>query len=148
LAFVSTGASSRIAHRVAAADEEGERREETKMKKGKDRAVATISSEPKSADVSLFKTLQTARIKAAEKLDQFDSMLDPNPGDLSTIPTVLLSVGFLMEWYTDGINHELPGSLSSGFNKILQLCATKVAWCAAEHDALLNWSDSPEQQME
>jgi len=37
LAFVSAGASSRIAHRVAAAEEEGERRGETKMKSGEER---------------------------------------------------------------------------------------------------------------
>jgi len=111
------------------------------MKKGKDSAVATIGAEPKSADVSLFKALQTARIEAAEQLNQFDSMLDSDPSNFSTIPRVLLSVGFLMEWYTDGINDELPGELSSGFSKILQLCAENAASCAAERSALLEFPE-------
>jgi hypothetical protein len=42
---VSAGASSRIAHRVATADEEGERTGETKMKSG-ERNVAPTGSEP------------------------------------------------------------------------------------------------------
>jgi hypothetical protein len=73
---VSAGASSRIAHRVAAADEEGERRGETKMKTGEQREAIPMRQRQKNGDAGSlwneaeWKHMQEARNKVPTTLQE------------------------------------------------------------------------------
>jgi hypothetical protein len=135
------GASGRIAHRVAAADEEGERRGETKMKKIKGTKVATIAVTPDTTSKTLRHLLYDARAKSKTKIDQLDSILDSYRNQKDAVPEVLLSVHFLMDWYADGINEPLSGMVSGGLSRIIRRCAYETAARNGEHEELLEHSD-------
>jgi hypothetical protein len=138
---VSARASSRIAHRVAAADKDGERRGEMKMKKGKERKVAAIRIAPETSSKSLRQVLYEARENSEEKIDELNSILESYLNRKEAVPKVLLSIAFLMDWCTDGINEELSGPVSSGLGHIARRCAYETAARYAEHEELLGHSD-------
>jgi hypothetical protein len=95
---VSAGASSRIAHRVAAAEENGERTGETKMKSGKENVPprASIGDEPAFAYTC---------------------------NDRLNLEKGILSVSLLLLVLTDMGNEELDGRIAMGLGVALDRLA-------------------------
>jgi hypothetical protein len=114
---------------------------ETKMKKSKGTEVATIAVAPEITSKTLRQLLYDARGKSGEKINQLDSILDSNLNRRDDVPEVLLCIHFLMDWYTDGINEGLSGSVSNGLSRIILRCAYETAARYAEHEKLLEHSD-------
>jgi hypothetical protein len=111
------------------------------MKKGKGAEIATIAVTPETTGKTLRHLLYEARQNSEEKTDQLDSILESYRNRRDAVPEVLLSVNFLMDWYTDGCNEELPGIVSSGLARIIHRCAYETAARFAEHEKLLEHSD-------
>ncbi len=97
------------------------------MKKSKGAEVATVAVTPETTSKTLKQLLYAAREKSGEKIDQLDSMLEFNFSSRNAVPEVLLSVSFLMDWYTDGINVPLSGRVSNGLSGIVRRCGTKLS---------------------
>jgi hypothetical protein len=132
---VSAGASSRIAHRVAAAEEDGERRGETKMKSGESAEIRPPVA--KSVRKSVYQTQADAR-KAAfcvrEKMEEPFGVYDCY--DFDDVPRALLAIDFLTNFYMSKNGEEMDGHLAAGFAAIAKKCAHAAFAVLAERDAL------------
>jgi hypothetical protein len=137
MASVSAGASSRIAHRVAAADEEGERRGKTKMR-AKNSTVAEINSVPAKPVRGSVYQVQAEAKKAAfiarEEMEKPFGIYDPY--GFGEVPTALLAVDFLTNFYMSKNDENMNGQLAAGFAAIVKKCAHAASTVLAERDAL------------
>lgn len=110
------------------------------MKKGDVRKVAAIHVTPETNSKSLRQVLCGAREKSREQIEKLESILESYDNQEELTPRALLCISFLMDWYTDGINDDLPGVVSSGLSRIIHRCAYETAKRYAERKELLEHS--------
>lgn len=143
------GASGRIAHRVAAAEEEGERRGETAMNRGKGKVAAINSKSKKPARKSVYEVVG-AHTKAshppAEEL--MAAFRDTDLYDDGDVPKALCAVNFLINFslVANGEEH-IEGHLANGLGEIVLICARRVTDLLDEHEELISLAKELENEV-
>jgi hypothetical protein len=141
-------ASGRIAHRVAAADEEGERRREAKMKKQMNKVAEIGSAATKPVRKSVRDIVEESRMKAFAEKDEMKDFFTVRVHKSADLPKALFAVDYLTNYYLSRNEEEMTGNLANGFAEMIRSCALEAFELVAQRDTLEKLVCELEEQLE